>query len=231
MGVPVGRRWEVAAFISLTTATGLIDAVSYLALGHTFVANMTGNVVFLGFAVSPESGFTVAAPLFSVVGFVLGSVVGGRASSNLEDRPRRWLGIAFGTQAFLLAVAGVLVGTNVLHHEGSSSYGLIFLLAACFGLQNSTVRHAAPKDLTTTVLTLTLTGLAADSVLGGGRGAKPYRRLGSVAAMLVGAAIGALLLQTTTAGVIFLSAVAVALATGILLFAPAPKETVASERP
>ena len=35
----------------LTTVTGLVDAVSYLALNHVFVANMTGNVVFLGFAV------------------------------------------------------------------------------------------------------------------------------------------------------------------------------------
>jgi hypothetical protein len=35
------------ALLVLTAATGLIDAVSYLALGHVFTANMTGNVVFL----------------------------------------------------------------------------------------------------------------------------------------------------------------------------------------
>lgn len=34
----------------LTVVTGLVDAVSCLALGHVFVANMTGNVVFLCFA-------------------------------------------------------------------------------------------------------------------------------------------------------------------------------------
>ncbi|MDX6251520.1 MAG: hypothetical protein QOF10_4880 [Kribbellaceae bacterium] len=224
MVVPVRGRWEVAAFLSLTAATGLIDAVSYLALGRTFVANMTGNVVFLGFAVSPESGFTVVAPLFSLAGFLLGSLVGGRAAAVLEDRPRRWLGIVFGAQALLLAIAALLVATDVLQRRGGTSYGLIFLLAGCFGVQNATVRHAGPKDMTTTVLTLTLTGLAADSVLGGGRSASPYRRLASVAAMLAGAAVGALLLQATISGVILLAAAAVALAAGIFVFGPAPAE-------
>jgi Protein of unknown function (DUF1275) len=31
--------------LSLTFVTGLVDAFSYLVLGHVFVANMTGNVV------------------------------------------------------------------------------------------------------------------------------------------------------------------------------------------
>jgi uncharacterized membrane protein YoaK (UPF0700 family) len=223
VAIPVARRWEVGAFLALTTATGLIDAVSYLALGHTFVANMTGNVVFLGFALSPDSGFTVTAPLFSLAGFLFGSLAGGRAGAALDARPRRWLGAVFGTQAVLLGVAALLVGTGVLERTGGTSYGLIFLLAACFGLQNATVRRVAPKDLTTTVLTLTLTGLAADSILAGGQSAKPHRRLGSVAAMFAGAAIGALLLRETAAGVIALAALVVAGAAAVFVFGPAPK--------
>ena len=35
-----------AVLIRLTAAGGLVDAVSYLAPGHVFVANMTGNVAF-----------------------------------------------------------------------------------------------------------------------------------------------------------------------------------------
>ena len=220
--IPVGQRWEVAGFLALTTATGLIDAVSYLALGRVFVANMTGNVVFLGFSLSPQSGFTVVAPLLSLAGFLVGSLVGGRAAARLEDRPRRWLGIVFGTQALLLAIAALLVALDVLRRTGGTSYVLIFLLAGCFGLQNATVRQVAPRDLTTTVLTLTLTGLAADSVLGGSRAASPYRRLGSVAAMLGGAAVGALMLQATISGVVLLSAAAVAFAAAIFVFAPPP---------
>lgn len=42
---PLSARWTVAALLTLTTVTGLIDAVSYLRLGRVFVANMAGNVV------------------------------------------------------------------------------------------------------------------------------------------------------------------------------------------
>ena len=55
---PLGRRQTVAALLTLTFVTGLVDAVSYLRLGHVFVANMTGNVVFLGFSVDPHSGLS-----------------------------------------------------------------------------------------------------------------------------------------------------------------------------
>ncbi|MDX6521618.1 MAG: hypothetical protein QOF08_2223, partial [Gaiellales bacterium] len=78
------------------------------------------------------------------------------------------------------------------------------------GVQNATARRLAVPDLTTTVLTLTLTGIASDSQLAGGSGANTGPRLVSVAAMLLGAAIGALL-------VIKVAAVAsLALAAGIL---------------
>jgi uncharacterized membrane protein YoaK (UPF0700 family) len=221
MGVPVGARWEVGAFLGLTAATGLVDAVSYLKLGHTFVANMTGNVVFLGFAAAPGWGFKLGPPVVAVLGFVVGSLAGGRTARILESRPRRWLGTVFGVQAGLLLLCALLVGTGVLEETGGTSYVLIVLLAACFGLQNATVRRAAPRDMTTTVLTLTLTGLAADSVLGSGRAAKPYRRLGSIAAMLAGAAVGALLLRSTTGWVIALAGAVVAVAAVIFLVAPA----------
>jgi uncharacterized membrane protein YoaK (UPF0700 family) len=227
MAVPVGVRWEVTAFLGLTAATGLIDAVSYLRLGHTFVANMTGNVVFLGFAVAPDSGFRFGPPIVAVLGFVLGSLGGGRAARVLESRPRRWLGAVFGVQAVVLAVCAVLIGVGVLEETGGTLYVLLLVLAACFGVQNATVRHVAPRDMTTTVLTLTLTGLAADNALGSGQRAKPHRRLGSIAAMFVGAAVGALLLQATTAGVIALAAVLVA---GVALIFVAAPEGAADSR-
>jgi uncharacterized membrane protein YoaK (UPF0700 family) len=52
----------------LTVVTGLVDAVSYLKLGHVFVANMTGNVVFLGFAIAGAKDFSVAASLVAIAG-------------------------------------------------------------------------------------------------------------------------------------------------------------------
>jgi uncharacterized membrane protein YoaK (UPF0700 family) len=61
------------------------------------------------------------------------------------------------------------------------------------GAQNATARKLAVPDLTTTVLTLTITGIAADSPIAGATGAHAARRLISVAAMFAGALAGALL--------------------------------------
>jgi uncharacterized membrane protein YoaK (UPF0700 family) len=72
-------------------------------------------------------------------------------------------------------------------------YALIVPLAIAMGIQNATARRLAVPDLTTTVLTLTLTGIAADSRLAGGTGGHPARRLIAVTAMFTGALVGALL--------------------------------------
>jgi uncharacterized membrane protein YoaK (UPF0700 family) len=63
------------------------------------------------------------------------------------------------------------------------------------GLRNATVRRLAVPDMTTTVLTLTLTGLAADSLLAGGSSPRIARRVASVLLMFIGAAVGALLVR------------------------------------
>jgi uncharacterized membrane protein YoaK (UPF0700 family) len=76
------------------------------------------------------------------------------------------------------------------------------------GLQNATARRLVVPDLTTTVLTLTLTGFAADSTLAGGTGPRPGRRMVATGAMFVGAAVGALLLlRLGTAAVLALALV------------------------
>ena len=69
--------------LGLTTVTGLVDAFSYLLLGHVFVANMTGNVVFLGFALVGATGFSIPASLVALGSFVCGAVIGGRVASGL----------------------------------------------------------------------------------------------------------------------------------------------------
>lgn len=70
-------------------------------------------------------------------------------------------------------------------------YGLIALLAAAMELQNATARALAVPHLTTTVLTLTLTGFTADSTPAGGTNPRWARRLLATAAMLLAAAAGA----------------------------------------
>ncbi|HEX4704338.1 MAG TPA: YoaK family protein [Pseudonocardiaceae bacterium] len=223
---PIDRRWLVGALLTLTAVTGLIDAVSYLRLGHVFVANMTGNVVFFGLTLDPHSGVSPVTPAVAIAGFLAGAVVGGLVARRLDGRPRVWLCAALGVQAGILAVAAVLVAVTVLPAGGRPGLFLVAPLGVCFGLQNATVRRLGVADLTTTVLTLTLTGLAADSVLGG---SSPHRRIGSVVCMLAGAAIGALLLRVGVAVVVGLAAVLVA---GVaVVFGRAPSPRPVTKRP
>jgi uncharacterized membrane protein YoaK (UPF0700 family) len=179
--------------VLLTVVTGLVDAVSYVALGHVFVANMTGNVVFLGFAVAGAPGLSVTASLVALGAFLVGAVAGGRIGARLGAHRGRNLRAATATSVSLVLVAvlvAAVVGSSV---SQAARYGLIVTLALAMGVQNATARRLAVPDLTTTVLTLTLTGLAADSRLAGGSGGHPARRLISVSAMLTGALVGALL--------------------------------------
>jgi uncharacterized membrane protein YoaK (UPF0700 family) len=217
---PVGQRWLVGALLALTAATGLIDAVSYLRLGHVFVANMTGNIVFFGLTLDPHAGVSPVTPAVAIVGFLGGALSGGLLARRLDGRPRVWLCTALGLQAGILAVAAVLVAVDVLPYAGRSGLFLVAPLGVCFGLQNATVRRLGVADLSTTVLTLTLTGLAADTVLGGSR---PHRRLGSVVCMLAGAAVGALLLRAGVAVVVGLAAVLVAGVAVVFGRAPEPR--------
>jgi hypothetical protein len=81
--------------LTLTVVTGLVDATSYLRLGHVFVANMTGNVVFLGFGIAGAGGISVWASLTAIGSFLVGGVVGGRAGARwTSDRARHLTVIA-----------------------------------------------------------------------------------------------------------------------------------------
>ena len=69
---PAGDRHGPLApmLVGLTVVTGVVDAVSYLTLGHVFVANMTGNVVFIGFALAGASGLSAPASLAALAAFL-----------------------------------------------------------------------------------------------------------------------------------------------------------------
>jgi uncharacterized membrane protein YoaK (UPF0700 family) len=180
--------------VAMTLVTGLVDSFSYLVLGHVFVANMTGNVVFLAFALAGASGFSIPASLVALGSFVLGAFGGGRLGSQIGQHRGRLLSISATLQALLLLVSAVLVALGGHPLPAGYSYALIILLGLAMGLQNATARKLAVPDLTTTVLTLTIVGIPADSRIAGGSGSKAGRRLIAVVAMLVGAFIGSLLI-------------------------------------
>jgi uncharacterized membrane protein YoaK (UPF0700 family) len=205
----------------LTLVTGLVDAACYLGLGRVFTANMTGNVVLLAFGAAGAQGLPVLAPTVSLVVFLGGAAAGGRLASRLVGPAggevpaavrRRWLTVALLAELGLVVVAGVVAVGLSVDDAGARRYVVIGLLAAGLGLQNATVRRLAVPDVTTTVLTLTLTGLAADSWLAGGHSPRAGRRLAAVGLMAAGALAGALLLRVDVALPVLAAAVVIALA-------------------
>jgi uncharacterized membrane protein YoaK (UPF0700 family) len=177
--------------VSLTLVTGLVDAYSYLVLGHVFVANMTGNVVFLGFALAGATGFSIGASAAAMASFCAGALLGGVIGTRRGSDRGGLFTTAVACQVLLVAVAVALAWLGAPVITSGYRYGLIALLAVAMGLQNAAARRLAVADLTTTVLTLTMTGLMADSALAGGAGSKAGRRLVALASMFLGALAGA----------------------------------------
>jgi uncharacterized membrane protein YoaK (UPF0700 family) len=217
------RRVEplLLALSLLTLVTGLVDAACYLGLGRVFTANQTGNVVLLAFGAARAQGLPVLAPVVSLVVFLVGAAAGGRLASRLvgpagAEVPasvrRRWVTIALLAELGLVVVAGVVAVGLPVGGGGARRYVVIGLLAAGLGVQNATVRRLAVPDVTTTVLTMTLTGLAAESWLAGGRNPRAGRRVAAVGLMVAGALAGALLLRVDVALPVLVAAVVVALA-------------------
>ena len=180
--------------IVLTVVTGLVDAVSYLKLGHVFVANMTGNVVLLGLAIGGASEFSVAVSLVAIGSFLVGALAGGRLGSSTGQHRGRFLALATYVKVTAVAAAFLISLLSSDATGGTAAYALVVLLAFAMGVQNATARRLGVPDLTTTVLTLTLTGLAADSHFAGGANPNVGRRLIAAAAMFIGALIGAVLI-------------------------------------
>ncbi|MFE2581052.1 YoaK family protein [Streptomyces sp. NPDC059378] len=178
----------------LTAVTGLVDAVSYLALGHVFVANMTGNVVFLGFALADAANLSALASVVALAVFLLGALAGGRLGTRFAAHRGHLLRTATAAQTVLVAVTVAVTAVTGGRVTTGVQYTLIVCLGLGMGLQNAVARRLGVPDLTTTVLTLTLTGLAADSTPAGGAAPRPGRRILSVLVMLLGAFVGAALL-------------------------------------
>jgi uncharacterized membrane protein YoaK (UPF0700 family) len=132
--------------------------------------------------------------LLAIACFLPGGIAAGRLASRLGDDRRRQLYAAATVELVLCSIAVAVAAVAGQDLGTGSRYALIALLALAMGVQNATARRLAVADLTTTVLTLTLTGIASDSRLGGGSGAHTTRRVIAVAAMLLGAFVGALLL-------------------------------------
>jgi uncharacterized membrane protein YoaK (UPF0700 family) len=217
------------ALLALTFTTGVVDGVSYLGLGHVFAANMTGNIVLLAFGIAGGSGLPVVAPLVSLFAFLAGAGTGGVLATRLSDTHHIHMGSALLIEAGLLAAATVLAAAVHIEPGKLAAYALIAVLAFAMGVRNATVRRIGVPDLTTTVLTLTLTGLAAESPLAGGSGKGSARRIAAVLAMLLGALVGALTRKISLV-VPLAIALAMALATWLIYIPAARREGTRTSR-
>jgi uncharacterized membrane protein YoaK (UPF0700 family) len=201
--------------LALTVVTGLVDAFSYLMLGHVFVANMTGNVVFLGLALAGAGGFSIAASLVALAAFSLGAVAGGRLSTRWGGHRGRLVAVVAAIEALLVAASAGITATVSDPGSGVTGYVLIVLLGSALGTQNAMARKLGVPDLTTTVLTLTITGIFADGRLAGGATSKVGRRALSALAMFLGALAGARLVIRGNAPLVTIAAAVILLAVGV----------------
>ena len=192
------RRTLPLILLLLTFTTGLIDAVSYLGLGRVFTGLQTANLVVLGFAVAGTDGFAVEPPAVSLAAFFAGAAIGGRLAAGLGDRHRRWFALALIVEAVLVAAAAlVAMGLEPDEVARGGAYVVIALLALAMGLRSATISRLSAPGLSTTVLTSTITALAAD--VGSLRPgvARPAWQVAVVVARLLGAVAGALLVRVS----------------------------------
>ena len=133
---PASERLTVVSLLLLTFATGIVDAVSVLALGHVFVANMTGSVIFLGFWFVPHSGVDLTAAIVAFVSFLAGTVLLGRLARRIDSEVRRWLTVALGIEVVVLLTLSILAGAGVLN-----KLILTAGLAMTFGSQHTAARQ------------------------------------------------------------------------------------------
>lgn len=191
-------RAHTIGLLLLTAGTGVIDAVSYLSLDKVFTGNMTGNVLFLGFAAAGTGGIPLLNNAVALAGFVVGAVIGGRVvgRGHADKVPLRTVV----TLAVNAAVALLLTLYWALSGLSNHIEMLIVtgLLAMAMGSQVAAVKPIGNADITTVVVTSTLGNLARDSRLAGApKGAnKGWRhRLAAVVVMGVAAGLGALVIR------------------------------------
>ena len=189
------ETFRLMLMMALTLVTGVVDAVGYLGLDHVFTGNMTGNVVILAMALAGAANLPTLGPLVALGAFLLGAAVAG---FTLQSSPKGW-----NRRVTLLLTAGCigLTGTAaislIVEDVGRPSIRVIVaaVIAMHMGSQALIARHLGVRDMTTVVITSTMTSLAGESLVSKQRPRLLNRRLGAVLAMFAGAAIGVLLLH------------------------------------
>ena len=185
--------------LGLTVVSGSVDAYSFLEMGHIFVANVTGDVLFIAFGIAGAQGFSALAALITLAVFFLGAILGGRIFTFFGIHRGHLLAIVAAIEAGLVAIATGLAATLDGRPVNGDKYTLIVLLALAMGLQNALAFKLAVPGLTTSVVTQAIAGISAESQLAGGSRSNTGTRIASTLSLFVGALIGALFIVNVNA--------------------------------
>ncbi|MFL4475122.1 YoaK family protein [Paeniglutamicibacter sp. MACA_103] len=178
----------------MTFSTGIVDAVGYLGLDRIFTGNMTGNVVILGMALSGKTDLPVIGPAVALVLYFLGAVVGGRVLRGHREGWTPATTIIFSLVSAILLTCAAFTKMIPLGTIPYSTVALAAVLGFVMGAQAAAARQVKIADVTTVVVTSTITGLAADSWLGARQKQDWMKRSLAVLLILLGALCGAALL-------------------------------------
>jgi uncharacterized membrane protein YoaK (UPF0700 family) len=144
----------------LALASGSSDAIAFLTFGSVFTSAMTGNMAFLGIAVSRGQLSDAFQGLSALTGFVVGAATAAAVSEYRGDVGlMRALRPLFALEAGYLACFA-LVWAMVRHRpEGSAVFALIILSAAAMGIQSVAARRINAPGINTIVFTSTLVSI------------------------------------------------------------------------
>ena len=187
----------VRALLALTVTTGLVDITSYVGLGRVFTANQTGNFVLLAGGIVRSGDLSSAGPLVSLGAYTVGAGAVGLVTMLGRQRQSTLVVRVLTAEIVLLAIAAVLAAVIDVTPGAASGYSEIVMLALAMGMRTAVISRFGGADVSLTMLTGTLAGLAATLPFTGGSDKHFIRRTGAASALFLGALGGGLMLKAS----------------------------------
>ncbi|MDX3854327.1 YoaK family protein [Streptomyces sp. AK02-01A] len=159
-----------ATVVALTLVTGAVDAISFMVLGGVFTSVMTANLALLGLAVGSDDLTLAGHVVVALAGYVCGILGGAWCGIRpAREKPFRWDGARTALAGELLLVCGFLGGWIAVGGTPgmAAQLGLLATASLAMGCQSGLIRVAGARDVSTTYLTGTLTGILAELVTTG----------------------------------------------------------------
>ncbi|MHC5560821.1 YoaK family protein [Kocuria sp. U4B] len=213
---------------ALSFGTGALDAATYLGMDQVFGANMTGNVILVGLSAAGSPTVPLLGPLSALGGFVLGSwILGVILRAFTATGPKSVAAILW---SGAVGMAGVCVAVAMLPMTDLVLHAVTFSIGVLMGFQAIAARMVGVPDISTVVITSTLSLLfsQAGPLRGRATAAATGRRVAAVLSMFLGAVVGALLLNLDLVAALILPA-AILLAVAIIFTARAVAAKKAEE--